>query len=145
MRIKDACGEFFTPAAVVDASRAKTAPLHVAFEWNNKVAGAAWRENQAAYLIRHIVAVVEEVNNTDDAPIRAFVSVVPERGEKPCYTSTDHAFSTPDLREQVLARALSDMKAFERRYAAYIDLSEVSAAFRVAVSRATAAETHAAA
>ena len=140
-RIRDARGAFFTPASVVEASRAKTSPLHVAFEWNNKAAGAAWREAQASHLIRNIVVVVVQDASDDDAPpVRAFVSVKPSHDEKAQYTTSAHAFSVPDLREQVLARALADMQAFERRYSAYLDLSMVMVAFKASIARASVAQ-----
>lgn len=41
-----------TPQLVVDEARPKDAPLHDRFEWDNKVAGEAYRRVQAQQLIR---------------------------------------------------------------------------------------------
>lgn len=43
-----------TPQAVVDEARPETAPLHNRFEWNDEVAGEAYRQVQAAELIRSV-------------------------------------------------------------------------------------------
>lgn len=43
-----------TPQLVVDEARPKDAPLHDRFEWDNKVAGEAYRRVQAQQLIRSV-------------------------------------------------------------------------------------------
>lgn len=43
-----------TPQIVVDEARPKGAPLHDRFEWNDKIAGEAYRRVQAAQLIRSV-------------------------------------------------------------------------------------------
>lgn len=121
-RIRTEQNGFFTPAAVVLASRPKAAPLHPAFEWNDKKAASSYREDQAKYIIRHVV-VMRENDRREDAP-RAFVSV--SLAEEGCtYTSTERAMSEPDLREQVLGAALRDMQAFTKRYSQIAELAGV--------------------
>lgn len=125
-RIRAEQGRFFTPAAVVHASRPEDAPLHPAFEWNDAKAAQAHRETQAKEIIRSIVVV--PADQSDAEPVRAFVSVqLEDEGHR--YTTTTHALAVADLREQVLAQALRDMQAFQRRYGQFLDLSGVREAF----------------
>lgn len=125
-RIRDEEGEFFTPAAIVSASRSANAPLHPEFEWNDARAAEQYRQEQAAYLIRSIAVVYPD--EPERAVTRAFVSVQLDNHEHR-YTTMHHAMSDSDLREKVLAQALSDMTAFQRRYDQFLDLSGVRSAF----------------
>jgi len=43
-----------TPQIVVDESRPEDAPLHSRFEWDDEVAGEAFRRQQAAQMIRSV-------------------------------------------------------------------------------------------
>lgn len=47
-------GGKITPAAVVEAARAKNSPLHRYFEWDNTKAAQLYREDQARALIRSV-------------------------------------------------------------------------------------------
>ena len=86
-------------ADVVRESRDPDAPLHLAFEWDDQRAAEAHREDQARYMIRSITVSMPK-GNGDDVPIRAFVSVI--RDTDRSYTSTAHALSDVELRQQVL-------------------------------------------
>lgn len=114
-----------TPAAVVDASKAKRAPLHRCFEWDNDKAAAAHRLQQARLVINHLSIVVSE---PDAKPIatRAFVIVNESDDDERGYVSTERAMADPVLRAEVLARALRELRSIERRYK---DLRELSAVF----------------
>src|SRR6185437_8437356 len=138
-RIRDNKGEYFTPHDVVVASISKTAPLHPAFEWNDVIAASKFRDEQAKYIIRHLIVVkISEPDEQDAPPIRAYVSIRDE-DDKQRYTTTTHAMSKPHLREQVLEQALRDLRAFERRYSEFLDLSGVMSAFETARERALSA------
>lgn len=62
-----------TPAAVVEASRDESAPLHPAFTWDDSQAGERWRRQEARTLIRSIEVVREDDNEKTAVPV--FVSV----------------------------------------------------------------------
>lgn len=122
--IRQRCGGI-TPALVVEASRDPSAPLHDFFEWDDSIAGEKWREHQAAYLIRAVV--------TDDVPgatepVRAFVHVVSDEDSESRageYMPIGEVLNDADMRGQMLARALSDLRAWERKYAALSELDRV--------------------
>jgi hypothetical protein len=135
-RIRAEHAGFFTPGALVVASMPSDAPLHSVFEWDDSAAAVAYRNDQAKALIRSVVVV----NSNDPAtePVRAFVSVIPPDQDRPSYTTIAAAMSDADLREQVLGQALADIRAFERKYSRFLDLSGVVAAFESARIRAAA-------
>lgn len=116
-----------TPKALVDASRRKNAALHDLFEWDNEIAAEKYRETQASYLIRSI----EIVATGTSEPVRAFVSVTAnvETTER-TYINVERALSTNGTREEVLAIALAELRAFERKYANLEELASVLAAIR---------------
>lgn len=109
---------------VVEASKKPTAPLHAAFEWDDKKAAQGFRLDQARYIIRSVTVQIDEQAESD--PVRAFVSVV--RDDDRSYTSTAHALSDPELRQQVLQKALRELEAWQQRYAELVELASVFAA-----------------
>jgi hypothetical protein len=62
------------PADVVNEARPADAPLHPAFEWNNKVAGEKWRQEQARNLIRTVVVVTPDKNG-EEVEEKVYVNV----------------------------------------------------------------------
>lgn len=94
-----------TPQLVVDVARDPAHPLHSRFEWNDAVAGEAWRRQQAHELIRKVKIVYREA--TDTAPeksVRAFVAIRSENR---------HVFDpVEEVAEDALRRkmALADME-----------------------------------
>lgn len=113
-----------TPKGVVDASRRSDSLLHGYFEWRDDVAAEKYREVQAKEIIRSVELVVE-----GSEPTRAFVSVRIEGGSSR-YMNVEAALSSVDTRDAVLATALSELRAFERKYSALAELAEVLEAIR---------------
>lgn len=111
------------PEHVVEASRDPDAPLHEAFEWDDKTAADAYRVNQAGYLIRSIEIAHVAAPEADPAYIRAFVSV--ERGKERSYTGTFDALADPDLRKQVVAAAWRELESWRQRHAELIEFARV--------------------
>lgn len=116
-----------TPRALVNASRRKNAVLHDLFEWDNEIAAEKYRETQASYLIRSIEVVSAGISE----PVRAFVSVTAnEEKTERTYINVERALSINGTREEVLAIALAELKAFERKYSNLEELANVIAAIR---------------
>lgn len=111
-----------TSELVVEAARDEDAPLHPAFEWNDKRAAEAHRLEQARYLIRSIEVVVDR-GDPEPVPIRAFVNV--QRDEDRSFTSTFHALSDVDLRAQVIASAWRELEAWRRRHAELVEFARI--------------------
>ncbi|WP_432678085.1 hypothetical protein ACRAJ3_25330 [Rhodococcus pyridinivorans] len=64
-----------TPQLVVDEAREETHPLHSRFEWDDAVAGEAYRRVQAAEIIRSVKIVFDETPQGEKKYIRAFSSL----------------------------------------------------------------------
>lgn len=114
---------------LVEVSKPKDAPLHKAFEWNDKKAAEMWRVEQAGFMIRHITVSVEKPDG-EAKPTRAFVSVV--RDEDRSYTSIEHALSDAALRAQVVAQAWSELEAWHKRHAELVEFARVFTAIEQA-------------
>lgn len=104
-----------TPAAVVDAARPKGHPLHDRFEWDNKVAGEAYRRYQAADLIRSVrVSFVRPTG--DPGSVREFHAVAHPQEERRAYDPVDEIADDPLRRKLLLAQMRRDWAVFKARY-----------------------------
>ena len=113
-----------TPKALVDASRPEDAPLHKAFEWDDEKAAEAYRETQAAYIIRHIEVKREDM----EEPVRAFFTA-PTMSTTPCqYHSVEAILHDADGRDALLDSARRELEAFTRKYRQLAELADVIAA-----------------
>lgn len=128
-----------TPANLVDESRAEDAPLHEEFEWDDSTAAERYREVQAAEVIRHIITI-----RVDDKPVvehRTFSPVpasmvnkniddepeddVERKTEKNVYVNTYVAIQRPETHDVILSRAMSELRAFKRKYNSLEELKNV--------------------
>ena len=115
-----------TAQLVVDAASDPASRLHGEFEWDDTAAAAAYRLDQAAYLLRAIV-IVREPQNGDPRIVRAFVHLQDDEAG-PIYTSISVAMGDPAMREQVLRRAWQELEGWRRRYSEYDELAKVFSA-----------------
>jgi hypothetical protein len=109
---------------VKEDARPPESPLHKAVFWKSpNEAAEAWYDDQAGYLLRSVVIS----SSTDpNETMRAFV-VVNDVGED-AYEAIATVMEDPDLRAQVLARALREFKAWQTRYHDFAELAKVFAA-----------------
>lgn len=104
-----------TPALVVDVARDEEHPLHDRFEWDNAIAGEAWRRQQAHELIRSVKIVYRKGDNLGpERSIRAFHAVRTDEGH--VYKPTGEVVSDPFLTELVMRDMEREWKALKRRY-----------------------------
>lgn len=127
-RIRRAHGGQLRAEHVVEDARVDESPLHDDFEWNDAKAAEAHRRTRAGDMIRALVVV--QVEEPKAEPIRAFVSVrdESEEDERPAYRSMEEALADPVMRRQVLARALSEVESWKRRYEKLEEMAAVFAA-----------------
>lgn len=114
------------PADLVEASRPKNAPMHNAFEWDNRAAAEAYRQTQAQGYINSLIVVVRR-QPEDEKPIRtrAFVSLYDAtNGARDGYAEyLTTVVSDPALNAGYLARAKSEIASWAKKYR---DLEELS-------------------
>lgn len=104
-----------TPEQVLEEATPKNHPLHSRFEWDNRVAGPAFRRLQAQDLIRS-VKVVYKGGSKSAAPgtIRAYHSVSTPEGH--VYRAVEDIKEDPFLKEMVLRDAERRWNELYRRY-----------------------------
>jgi hypothetical protein len=104
-----------TPQLVVDTARDPEHPLHSRFEWNDSVAGEAWRRHQAHDLIRKAKVVYREASDTEpEKSIRAFVPIRAEEGH--VFDPVEEVAEDPFRRKLALADMEREWKVLFRRY-----------------------------
>lgn len=107
-----------TPKRLLDANREKSAPLHNEFEWRDDIAAERYRENQARHIIACLCVRAETTNGEKSEPIRAFLKTAPESE----YQSLEVILQSADSRSAMLAMALKELKAFQRKYNSLAEL-----------------------
>jgi hypothetical protein len=115
-----------TPRLIVDDARPQQSLLHKCFEWNDAEAAEKYRETQAGYLLRNLIAVKVTSMQQEQSDVRAFVSVV--KNDNNCFVSVATAMSNEDMRQQILENALSELQAIKKKYTQLEELAEVFAA-----------------
>lgn len=108
-------GETFSPKDVIEDARPKNSPLHPCFEWSNKKAADAWRQEQARYLIRSLEIVTIQENAE---PVRelAYVSVGENKVGGSAYIPTSVAMTSEAWSDKVIADARAQLAGWRRRY-----------------------------
>ena len=117
--------DLLTPKIIVEDARPTDAILHPAFEWADPVAAELYREWQARALVKSI-RIVQIEDSQPCAPHRAFINVITSAASRGYMTSAQ-VMSDEVLREQVLLRAKSDLKAWRARYK---DLEELAGIYQ---------------
>lgn len=103
---------------IVNESRPEGAPLHPCFEWNDAVAAEKYRETQAQNIVRSVVVVHENQNN-EPVEVRAFVNV------QETYRPIEVVVNSEEQMKELLKSAFSELKSFEKKYAALSQLAPV--------------------
>ena len=106
-----------TAKELVNENRPKNAPLHGAFEWNDKIAGELYRENQARHIMNSLLIVRE-----DAEPVRVLLNI--ER-KSPEYKHIDAILQSEDDTRKMLDMALEELTWFERKYRQLKELAGV--------------------
>lgn len=109
-----------TAENVVNVSRDTLAPLHDEFEWDNDIAAESWRKRQAQNMIGNLSIVLAETEEEKATPIRAFFATELHR-----YENIETIITNVDKRDQLLDRALRELKAFKNKYRMLTELAAV--------------------
>lgn len=107
-----------TPKNLLDANRDENAPLHNEFEWNDTIAAEKYRERQAQHIIACLCVRAETTSGEKSEPIRAFLKTAPESE----YQSLEVILQSSDSHSAMLAMALKELKAFQRKYKTLAEL-----------------------
>lgn len=113
-----------TAGTIVDAARAETSPLHLCFDWNDRVAAEKWRRSQAGDMLRALV-MIEPVpdEKMKSVVVRAFASVRTDNVQH--YIPMIKALSDDEYRQQILDQAAEELLSFRQKYHEIQELAEV--------------------
>lgn len=112
--IYDQHGEL-TPRLVVEVAKDESHPLHSRFEWDDAIAGEAWRQEQAHRLIQKVKCVYREATDTEPERLgRKYLPVHTERGY--VYEPVEKVAADPLLAQMQLRDMERDWRELRRRY-----------------------------
>lgn len=104
-----------TPALVVEEARRLDHPLHSRFEWDDEIAGEAYRRAQAQTLIRSVrIRYVSESTEEVSESVRGFTSVRTPAGY--AYQPTIEVISDPLKAKMALNDMKREWQTLKRRY-----------------------------
>lgn len=121
--IKETEGQL-TPAIVVKRAEKEESKLHGFFTWDDKAAADEYRLNEARYLLRSVEVYYEVEPGGDEKPVRAFYHVEDDE-EGAIYVDIDDVVSNDDYRQQIIDKALREMRSWAAKYRQYKELSPV--------------------
>lgn len=102
---------------LLDLNRPEEAPLHGEFEWNDTIAAESWREQQARHIINSLVICPE-----NSEPVRSFFKI---ENAGNTYQSIHTILHSQDSAEMLLASALKELRAVQRKYSTLQQLAKV--------------------
>jgi hypothetical protein len=111
-----------TPSIVLAQARTEDHPLHDRFEWDDAVAGEAWRLSQAHELIRSVRISYRKPGKSNES-VRAFHAVPREDGW--AYEPAEKVADDPFLRELVLRDMERQWKQLQERYQHFSEFVEM--------------------
>jgi hypothetical protein len=113
-----------TPSLVVDQARSEEHPLHSRFEWDDAVAGEAWRRQQAHELIRSVRVVYREADEKNaEKSVRAFHAVRSEKEH--VYEPVEKVVQDDFTRTLVMKDMEREWRALRRRYEQFSEFIEM--------------------
>jgi len=112
------------PSSVVEAARSSRSPLHKYFDWNDNKAAHEWRLQQARYLIRQCVEVIELVKDKPQ-DIHVFVSLPSERNKKGGYRLMVDVLNDEERCGKMLQAALDELMRVRNKYANLRELASI--------------------
>lgn len=115
-QIRQSHGGLLKPEDVVKFASDERTALHAEFEWDDAKASAEYRLEQARRVIRVAVTVLPSPHS-DQPPVRAYVSVCSDRVQPGGgYRALADVMTDDDLRAELVAEAMSEVKRWRRKY-----------------------------
>lgn len=108
------------PVEVVKMAKRKTSPLHEYFEWDNTVAGAKWRVDQARRLIKAIVIIDPDTQVEEPAFVNVKIDGVQY------YQSTHIALHNADEWESAVHEIASQIARLTNTFNKLLTIAEGS-------------------
>ena len=126
-------GGILNPAKVVQHASKKRNPLYKYFEWDNTEAARKYRLHQARLLLSAVVIIPDNM----EEEVYAYHSIVKDRNPDGGYRHIIDLMLDSELREELLAEALKDLKVFRFKYTTLQKLAGVFEAVDAVTKDAT--------
>jgi len=115
---------FITRKIVLDDAKDNDSPIHLGFDWNDKVAAENWRLEQAGQLIRNLIITVEKPDDkgeTKKVEVRVFHNIRDDNNpynkeSNSRYIIVNDIMNDPHASDYLLQKAFSDMVAYREKY-----------------------------
>lgn len=118
------------PLDVVEVARNKRNPLHECFDWDDSKAAEKYRLHQARNLINHISVIVRWDHTEKEQKAFFSVNETPYEKENRAYVTFERVLSEPELRNQMIEQALSEVEYWQEKYSQYAQLGRIFVAIR---------------
>lgn len=112
-------GESATPKQILDFARNPDTELHKCFEWDDSIAAEKYRLSQARTIVCNLVYVDEK----KPEPQRVAVRLIQRADE--AYKPVQMIVRNKTEYENLLERAMSELRAFKARYHTLVELEEI--------------------
>lgn len=112
-------GENVTPEQIVESAKDENTELHKCFEWDDTIAAAMYRKEQAKMLVRCLV-IEEKQGSASPVPIRAMYT-----SKDGGYKETKMILQDKDEYAALLERAQNELRAFKQKYSMLKELDEI--------------------
>jgi len=122
LKLQNAKG--LTADSLLEEAKKKQSPLHELFEWDDNVASNLYRLQQARVIINDVKVIIE--GNLYPAIENVRVSIEGIDGQKiqeRIYIARDEIMAHEDLREQIIKRALNNIRYWREQYKNYSEFS----------------------
>ena len=119
-----------TKQNLVDYSRDDKSELHCLFEWDDQIAGEAYRREQAGRILSSLKMVVLK-SDAKQVKVKAYVNVSEEKTAK--YMNIELARQDADKMNVVLQNAIREMQTFILKYRGLSELEPVFDAMETAM------------
>lgn len=125
VRIREENDGKLTDEAIVRESKGDDSLLHGFFEWNDALAADSYRLSQARCLIRSITVTYKEAPKEKVRAFQVEKREFPASSKRTVYTTTEEIMSAPELRDQLIARAIREAMDFRRKFKHLHELAKV--------------------
>jgi hypothetical protein len=105
---------YLTPTLVVDAARDPNHELHHRLEWDDSIAGEAYRRHQAHELIQSVKVVYRETPDGTERSVRAFHAIRSEIGTT--YRPVEEIVNDPTMTAILRMDMEREWRALKARY-----------------------------
>jgi len=118
-----------SPNDIIREAVSERSPLHDWFDWQDAEAGEKWRIHQARLLLNSIKVIVQFEGGTKT--YRKYLNVTVNTGTESkkdlqrFYVSTSTVLKKPELRQQVVERAIKEADYWRKTYEDYLELQDI--------------------